>query len=96
MKRKEIVEHIAQKHEISQVEAKRYVKKMVKLMSEKLKQDNAFALPGLGTFDTHIRKGRKYYMPWKKLHYFVPKKRVVQFHPSGQLKENMKYNKLRR
>lgn len=96
MKRKEIVNYIAEKHELTQQEAKAYINKAVALMTEKLKSDTAFTIPGLGTFEPYIRKGRKYFMPWKKQTYFVPKKRIVQFHASSTIEEDLKYNKMGR
>lgn len=96
MKKKEILKYISERHNLTLKESKKRFKKVLALLSDKLKEDKGFTLPGLGTFQTQLRKGRKYYLPWENKYYFVPKKKVVEFHPSINLKEEVKYNKMAR
>ena len=48
-------------------------------------------IPGLGTFKTKTREERKVYSPHHESYMMVPPKRVVDFTPSSNLKDNLKF-----
>ena len=59
---------------------------MVKILDE----DIHITIPGLGTFFTHMRGEHKSYDPYHKTYIMVPPKRVLMFHPSEPVKEEVK------
>lgn len=62
----------------------------VSVLSEQLKAGKGVSIPSLGTFGTKISPERKVYNPHYDAEMMVPKKRVVEFTPASNLKEEVR------
>ena len=94
MKRKEIVDHISHKHNITKQRSRNIFNQFFEILSNDLAKGEGFSLPGLGTFSRHLQDGKRVTIPWTRTTYRVPKKHVVHFHSSTVLDEEVKYKNL--
>lgn len=90
MNNAEIVASIAKRLQITQKEAAHLIKSTTRTIREKLRNNIAFTIPGLGTFSSHVREKRKVYIPHHSRHMFLPPKQVVSFHAATKLKDEVK------
>lgn len=60
-------------------------------LESELAEGTGVSIPGLGTFRTKTKEERKVYSPHHETYIMVPPKRVVDFTPSANLKENLKF-----
>ncbi len=90
----EFVERLSDRLGQSRAEIKRLIKAGNKTMRHMLDKDVGITIPGLGTFHTHLVQPRKSYDPYHKHYLLLPKKRVIQFHPSTSLKDDVKQTRI--
>ncbi len=94
MRNSEVIEHLSERLGLSQREIRRLLKASTEIFKETLDEDLSFTIPALGTFGTHVRQRRKAYNPHRKRFMMLPQKRVVSFHPSSVLKDNVRHKKV--
>lgn len=90
MNTSEVVKTVAQRLEITQKDSKKLLRETVRTFKKLLNKNIGFTIPELGTFGTHKRDRRKAFIPYYRRYMILPPKRVVDFHPSIHLKEEVK------
>lgn len=63
---------------------------IAKILADALVDDETYTVPGLGTFETRMKKARKAFNPSTKEIVTLPATKTVYFHPSSGLKETVK------
>lgn len=91
MNTSDLVSRLAEVRDITQEEARSILDLVVQTISDQLAQGNDFTIPELGTFGTHTRNKQKSYNPHYEKYMMLPPKRVVDFNPSQNLEEDLKY-----
>lgn len=94
MNNKELIDKLADNQHLSKKQTKEMVNEVFSVLSDKLEQGKGVTIPDLGTFTIKKKKARKVYSPYHKNYMMVPKKRVVDFSPSKNLKEGLKYTEV--
>ena len=84
------VKNLSERVGQTQVETKRLLKNSFELITETIDNDKGISVPGLGTFHVKIRDEHKGYSPYHDQFMLLPKKRIVTFHPSSAIKEQLK------
>lgn len=87
----ELIDTLADSRDIPKTEAKEMVEGIFGTLKEELGRGRGVSVPGLGTFKTKTRESRKIYSPHHKKEMMIPPKRVVDFSPSVNLKEKLKF-----
>lgn len=87
MTQKEVIEYLADNLNKSKAEVRRMLIQLSAAFTKVLDRDQSFRLPGLGTFQTRIRKERRFHHPQKRQLMMSPPKRVVSFKASQNLKK---------
>ena len=95
MTNSELIKTLSSRLGQSQIEIARLLKSSGKIMKEVIDDDVGVSIPGLGTFKTFVRKKRKSYNPYHKKFMMLPPKRVVKFHPSSSIKNELKFTRLK-
>lgn len=90
MTQSELIQNLSTRLEESQAEIKRILDVSHEVYKEVLDRDVRFTIPGLGTFFSSLVKKRKAFNPYHERFFLLPPKRVVRFHPSASLKEEVK------
>lgn len=90
MKQIELIRNLSTRLGITQVETRRLLKSVVKIISETLDQDIPISIPDLGTFCTVTTKKRKSFNPFHKQYFLLPPKRIIRFRPSSSIKNKLK------
>lgn len=91
MNTSDLVSRLAEVRDITQEEARNILDLVVQTISDQLAQGNDFTIPELGTFSTHTRDKQKSYNPHYEKYMMLPPKRVVDFNPSQNLEDDLKY-----
>ncbi len=87
----ELIDQLSEELKLSKTETKYLVDELVSELTEQLGQGYSFTIPDLGTFKTKIKDVQKVYNPHHEKFMLIPPKRVVEFHPGKNLKENLKH-----
>lgn len=90
MNTSDVVAALAENWDMSKAETRRLLDIIVRTFNDNLAEGKSFSIPGLGTFSTRTRDERKSYNPHYEAYMQLPPKRVVDFSPSKNLKEDMK------
>jgi nucleoid DNA-binding protein len=90
----ELIKILSLRLEQSQVETKRLLKSSAEIMKDILDKDVGITIPGLGTFFTHVRNKRKSFNPYHKKLMMLPKKRIIKFHSSSTINDELKFKRL--
>lgn len=88
---KELIDQVSENQDIPKSQAREMIDSLFEALGEELENGTGVSIPGLGTFRTKTREERKVYSPHHKTYIMVPPKRVVDFTPSANLKENLKF-----
>lgn len=88
---KELTDRVAESLDITKTQAKEYIDNIFDVLGDELADGNGVSIPGLGTFTTKTKEERKVYSPHHETYIMVPPKRVVDFTPSSNLKDNLKF-----
>lgn len=88
---KELIHRVSESRDISKSQARIMVEDLFEALGKELEDGKGVSIPGLGTFLTKTREERKVYSPHHETYILVPPKRVVDFTPSKNLKENLKF-----
>lgn len=90
MNQNELINRLSEELGETKVGSKKMLQDTVSVLSEQLKAGKGVSIPSLGTFGTKISPERKVYNPHYDAEMMVPKKRVVEFTPASNLKEEVR------
>lgn len=90
MNQKELINRLSEELGDTKVASKRMLQDTVSVLSDQLKAGKGVSIPSLGTFGTKINPERKVYNPHYDAEMLVPKKRVVEFTPASNLKDEVR------
>ena len=85
MNKSELVSAVAQKSQLSKVDAKKALDAVLESIGEELKNDGKVVLVGFGTFSVTERSARKGINPRTKEPIDIPAKKVVKFKAGSEL-----------
>jgi DNA-binding protein HU-beta len=85
MNKSELVSAVAQKSELTKVDAKKALDAVLEAIGEELKNDGKVVLVGFGTFSVTERSARKGINPRTKEPIDIPAKKVVKFKAGSEL-----------
>jgi DNA-binding protein HU-beta len=85
MNKSELVSAVAQKSELTKVDAKKALDAVLEAIGEELKNDGKVVLVGFGTFSVTERSARKGINPRTKAPIDIPAKKVVKFKAGSEL-----------
>lgn len=89
MNKKELIDTVAQKQDLTKKEAESLVNVVFDTMTESLLSGDKVLISGFGTFKVNDRKARKGVSPKTKEPMIIPTSRTVSFKPSNRLKDAM-------
>ena len=87
MNKSELVSAVAQKSQLSKVDAKKALDAVLESIGEELKNDGKVVLVGFGTFSVTERSARKGINPRTKEPIDIPAKKVVKFKAGSELSD---------
>lgn len=87
---KELIDQLSEELGETKTSTKKKLQDTVTVLSEQLKNGRGVSIPNLGTFNTKISPERKVYNPHFDAEMLAPKKRVVEFTPASNLKEEVR------
>lgn len=87
MNKSELVSAVAQKSELTKVDAKKALDAVLEAIGEELKNDGKVVLVGFGTFSVTERSARKGINPRTKEPIDIPAKKVVKFKAGSELSD---------
>lgn len=90
MNQKQLIDRLSEELGETKVGSKKILQDTLHVLSAQLKEGNGFSIPNLGTFTTKVTPERKVYNPHYDADMRVPKKRVVEFTPASNLKEEVR------
>jgi len=90
MNQKELINRLSEALDETKVGSKKMLRDTVSVLSDQLKDGKGVSIPNLGTFITKTTPERKVYNPHYDAEMMVPKKRVVEFSPASNLKEEVR------
>lgn len=90
MNQKELINRLSEELGETKVGSKKKLQDTVSVLSDQLKEGKGVSIPNLGTFSTKITPERKVYNPHYDAEMLVPKKRIVEFTPASNLKEEVR------
>ncbi len=85
MNKSELVSAVAQRSELTKVDAKKALDAVLEAIGEELKNDGKVVLVGFGTFSVTERSARKGINPRTKEPIDIPAKKVVKFKAGSEL-----------
>ena len=88
---KDLIDRVSVSRNITKKHAKELIDTVFDVLSSELEDEKGVSIPGLGTFKTKTKEEREVYSPHHETKILVPPKRVVDFTPSTNLKENLKF-----
>ncbi|MEX0823969.1 MAG: HU family DNA-binding protein [Balneolaceae bacterium] len=87
----DLIDRLAETSDLPKTRTKELLEQSISVLSSQLSQGNGVSIPDLGTFSTKVKEIKKVYNPHHKSYIMVPPKRVVEFSPSTNLKEKLKF-----
>jgi DNA-binding protein HU-beta len=90
MNQKELINRLSEALDETKVGSKKMLQDTFSVLSDQLKDGKGVSIPNLGTFITKTTPERKVYNPHYDAEMMVPKKRVVEFSPASNLKEEVR------
>jgi nucleoid DNA-binding protein len=92
----ELVKNLSLRLGRSQAETKDMLNGSTEIIKQLLDEDKGITIPGLGTFNIHIRQKRKSYNPQRRKLVIIPPKRTVTFHPCSTIKDELKEMRIKK
>ena len=89
MNKKELVEAVSVKKELTKKEAEDLVDTVFDTITDSLLEGNKVLISGFGTFKVNHRKERKAVSPKTKEIMTIPASKTLTFKPSNRLKDSM-------
>lgn len=87
----ELIDRLSEELDLTKTESKHIVDEIVSELTGQLGQGAGFTIPDLGTFKTRVKEVQKIYNPHYDKFMLIPPKRIVEFSPGKNLKDNLKY-----
>ena len=85
MNKADLINAIAEKADISKVQAKKALEALIEITTEALKKDDKVSLIGFGTFSTTMRAERMGRNPFTQKEMKIPAKKTVKFKVGSEL-----------
>lgn len=89
----ELINRLSEKLNLTKTETRTLLDEVSAELIDQLGQGESFSIPDLGTFKTRVKEVQKIYNPHYEKYILIPPKRVVDFTPGKNLKENLKFTK---
>lgn len=89
MNKKELVDIVSQKRDLTKKEAEALVDTVFDTMIESILEGDKVLISGFGTFKVNARAERKGVSPKTKEPMIIPASKTVTFKPSNKLKDTM-------
>jgi nucleoid DNA-binding protein len=89
MNKKDLIETLAIKKDLTKKEAESMVNTVFGIMTDSLLDDDKVVISGFGTFNVHNRKERKGISPNTHTEMVIPASKSVIFKPSNVFKDKM-------
>ncbi|MCG8374066.1 MAG: HU family DNA-binding protein [Balneolales bacterium] len=89
MGKTDVVRSLSEQLGLTQTETEKIYDSFVSILTSHLSNDTGFTLPRLGSFHSRIRESYKTYNPHYKGMIQLPKKKVVQYSQSTNVKEEL-------
>ncbi|MDE6953346.1 MAG: HU family DNA-binding protein [Erysipelotrichales bacterium] len=89
MNKKELVDIVSQKKDLTKKDAEALVDTVFDTMIESILEGDKVLISGFGTFKVNARKERKGVSPKTKEMMIIPASKTVTFKPSNRLKDAM-------
>jgi DNA-binding protein HU-beta len=90
MNQKQLIDRLSEGLGETKAASKKMLQDTLQVLSSQLKEGKGFSIPNLGTFSTKVAPERKVYNPHYDADMRVPKKRVVEFTPASNLKDEVR------
>ncbi|MCU0289870.1 MAG: HU family DNA-binding protein [Acidobacteria bacterium] len=87
MNKKELAENIYKKLDIKRFEAYSFIDLLIETIIENLSEGNKIVMSNFGTFKVLLRQKKKVVNPNDKKEMIIPKRKIVKFYPSKNLRE---------
>lgn len=94
MRYETLVHNLSEKLKQPHTEIRRILNIFYSIFIKTVDSDKSISIPKLGTFKSESRSERKAYSPYYKKFMLVPKKRVITYHPSTVIKNELKDKKV--
>jgi nucleoid DNA-binding protein len=89
MNKRELAESIYKKLDIKRFEAYSFIDLLIETLLEELGEGNKVVLSNFGTFKVVERQKKKVINPNDKKAMIIPRRKIVKFYPSKNLKDSM-------
>jgi len=89
MNKRELAESIYKKLDIKRFEAYSFIDLLIETLLEELCEGNKVVLSNFGTFKVVERQKKKVINPNDKKAMIIPRRKIVKFYPSKNLKDSM-------
>ena len=86
----EIIKTLSHRLKQTQADTRNLLSSSTEIMKDILDKDVGITIPGLGTFFAFLTKKRKSFNPYQKRFFLLPQKRVIRYHPSIHMKNELK------
>lgn len=87
MNRIELIEHLAEEHELPKAEARRIIDTLTNAIVTSVKKGDGLSLVGFGTFKRVQMAARKGFNPQSKTAIKIPARTVVKFVPGTKFRD---------
>ncbi|MEX0660994.1 MAG: HU family DNA-binding protein [Balneolaceae bacterium] len=91
MKYSELIDQLADAVDLPKNKTKSLLEETTSILSDELSSGKGVSIPNLGTLTVKVNDIKKVYSPHHKKYMMVPPKRVVEFSPSTNLKDKLKF-----
>lgn len=91
MKYSELIDQLAEAIDMPKNKTKSLLEETTSILTDELSSGKGVSIPKLGTLSVKVNDIKKVYSPHHKKYMMVPPKRVVEFSPSINLKDNLKF-----
>lgn len=90
MTKREIVERLAEKHDLTKADVSRVVQGTLDLIMESIVEEGRIELRNFGVFEVQERDARKGVNPRTQEEVFIPERKVVKFKEGKLMKEKVR------
>jgi len=94
MKYSELIDQLAEAIDMPKNKTKSLLEQTTSVLTDELSSGKGVSIPNLGTLSVKVNDIKKVYSPHHKKYMMVPPKRVVEFSPSINLKDKLKFERL--
>ncbi len=91
MKYSDLIDQLAKAVDMPKNKTKSLLEEATSVLSDELSGGKGVSIPNLGTLSVKVNDIKKVYSPHHKKYMMVPPKRVIDFSPSINIKEKLKF-----